>query len=218
MFGMTASRRYQLLCPVARSLDVLGDRWSLLVLRDLHAGPARFHELQSGLGIATNLLSTRLADLQSAGLVRRAGDGVRAPYELTDLGRGTDRVLWELVRFGGRLDRDPDPRPPGNLRTLALPLRMMFAGVVHEPDLRTRLLVDDDAFVVHVTPRGGDVVYGDRATPVDVELRATYDDLLDAAEGIVAPADLAADRIEVRRGADRAPEFLALLDRVLTAA
>ena len=66
---MTAKRRYRLLCPIARALDAVGDRWALLILRDLHAGPARYQELNEGLGIATNLLSTRLAELTDAGLL-----------------------------------------------------------------------------------------------------------------------------------------------------
>ena len=57
---MAGSRRYKLLCPIARALDRIGDRWTMLILRDLHAGPARFSELQSGLtGIAPNLLTDR---------------------------------------------------------------------------------------------------------------------------------------------------------------
>ncbi len=116
---MTAKRHYNLLCPIARALDAVGDRWTLLILRDLHAGPARYQELHVGLGIATNLLSTRLTELTDSGLIHKPSEG--NAYELTDLGRRTDRILWELSQFGGALDRDPDPREPGNLRTLALP-------------------------------------------------------------------------------------------------
>ena len=67
---MSKKRNYRLLCPIARALDVLGDRWTLLILRDLQAGPARFQELETGLGLATNLLSSRLAELVDTGLVK----------------------------------------------------------------------------------------------------------------------------------------------------
>ena len=77
---MTAKRRYRLLCPIARALDVVGDRWALLILRDLHAGPARFHDLETGLGIATNLLTTRLIELTDAGLIERSTDAGRGVY------------------------------------------------------------------------------------------------------------------------------------------
>ncbi|MCP4968475.1 MAG: helix-turn-helix transcriptional regulator, partial [bacterium] len=96
---MPEKRSYRLLCPIARALDVIGDRWTLLILRDLHAGPARYQELQEGLGMATNLLSTRLVELTAAGLIHKPNPG-RSAYELTVLGRLTDRVLWELAGFG----------------------------------------------------------------------------------------------------------------------
>jgi DNA-binding HxlR family transcriptional regulator len=57
---MTAKRRYRLLCRIAQALDVVGDRWVPLIVRDLLAGPARFQDLETRLGIARNLLSTRL--------------------------------------------------------------------------------------------------------------------------------------------------------------
>ena len=67
---MQKIRSYKLLCPIARGLDRIGDRWTLLILRDLHAGPARFSDLQRGLtGIAANLLADRLAKLVTDGLI-----------------------------------------------------------------------------------------------------------------------------------------------------
>ena len=126
---MTERRRYRLLCPIARALDVLGDRWTLLILRDLHAGPARFQELQEGLSIATNLLSTRLTELTESGMIERSKE---AGYQLTEAGRSTDRILWELARFGASLGRDDHPREPGNLRTIALPLRILLESVARQ--------------------------------------------------------------------------------------
>ena len=108
---MSKSRQYRLLCPIARALDRLGDRWTLLILRDLHAGPARFSDLQSGLpGIASNLLTTRLRQLEADGLVRRreAQFGVSV-YQLTETGLGTADLLYELAAFGSRF-------PPGAKR------------------------------------------------------------------------------------------------------
>src|SRR5258708_1224411 len=123
---MTESRKYRLLCPIARALDRLGDRWALLLLRDLHAGPARFGELHAGLsGIASNLLANRLADLSRDGLIRKfEGAHQVALYELTPLGQHTAHLLYELAVFGSRLPVEPDVRPPGNLRTLAVTLKV----------------------------------------------------------------------------------------------
>lgn len=205
---MTAKRHYNLLCPIARALDVVGDRWTLLILRDLHAGPARFNELHEGLGIATNLLTTRLGELVDSGLVNREGDPGR--YELTDLGRGTDRVLWELAQFGGRLGRAADPREPGNLRTIALPLRMMLESVTRRPELTARLLIDDGVFTIVSTSDGLDVRYGETSSPADLVVRAGYEDILDVGEGLVT-VDEFAKRVDVIDGAEHAAAFLALM-------
>src|SRR5215467_14635214 len=114
---MTQTRRYRLLCPIARALDRLGDRWALLILRDLHAGPARFGELLDGLtGIASNLLTTRVDELAAANLIHKTvGPHNVAVYALTPLGAHTANLLYELAAFGSRLPPDGDVRPPGNL-------------------------------------------------------------------------------------------------------
>ncbi len=101
-------RTYKLLCPIAMALDRVGDRWTLLILRDLHAGPARFSDLQSSLpGLAPNLLTSRLRGLEEDGLVRRRDSEFNVGvYELTDVGTQTDSLLYELGVFGSQF-------PPG---------------------------------------------------------------------------------------------------------
>lgn len=212
---MTERRRYRLLCPIARALDVLGDRWTLLILRDLHAGPARFKELQLGLGIATNLLSTRLAELTESGLIERGED---AAYQLTATGRRSDRVLWELTRFGSELPRDPDPREPGNLRTIALPLRILLESVPDRPDLRARLLIDDAELTITSTPDAVDVGWGHSEEPVDIVARTSYRAFLDAGEGLMEMDDFVQDHFSVVAGAEHGPALLSLLGRALIAA
>lgn len=215
------TRRYQLLCPISRALDTVGDRWALLILRDLHAGPARFGELESGLGIASNLLTTRLGDLTEAGLVRRSDDGPRSPHELTDLGRQTERLLWELARFGSLLEREPEPRPPGNLRTVLIPLRMMLRAVGDRPDVSVLLRVDGEQFLIDSDETDVSVTY--RPSHVDGELPAAdvvldtgYEALLDVSEGRLDLAEFA-DRTTVVAGADRAGEVLAMFAAALSA-
>lgn len=206
---MTAKRHYNLLCPIARALDAVGDRWTLLILRDLHAGPARYQELQQGLGMATNLLSTRLTELTDSGLIHKP-DGHSA-YELTDLGFSTDRILWELTRFGGGLDRGPDPREPGNLRTLVLPLKIVLESVRDKPELTTRLHVDDAVFTIVSTPSTIDVRYGDASLPVDVVIQTEYEAFLDVAEGLMPVEEFVAHHVEVIDGPQKASEFYALM-------
>lgn len=101
---MPVSRRYDDPCGIARALDVVGDRWALLVVRELMFGPKRFVQLRAGLpGISPNVLSQRLRDLAAAGIVR--ADVLDAPasvgvYELTGRGRALEPVLLELGRWG----------------------------------------------------------------------------------------------------------------------
>jgi DNA-binding HxlR family transcriptional regulator len=213
---MTAKRSYRLLCPIARALDVVGDRWALLIMRDLHAGPARFRDLETGLGIATNLLSTRLTELTEAGLIEKSTDVGRRAYQLTELGRHTDRLLWELARFGAQLDPDPEPRKPGNLRTIALPLRMMLEAVPARPDLVARLLVDDDSFTITSTSDGVRVDYRDTSNEPDLVARTDYQGFLDAGEGRISFDEFATRHLEIVDGAAHSDTFLTLMGAAMT--
>lgn len=206
-----SARRYRLLCPIARALDVVGDRWTLLILRDLHAGPARYHELQEGLGIATNLLSTRLTDLADAGMIERSADG----YRLTDAGRSTDRLLWELTRFGSGLERDPDPKEPGNLRTLVLPLRILLEAAADRPELRARIEIDTAEVTIVSSPREATVEWGRTTDPVDIVARTNYEAFLDLSEGVVSLPDFAHHHLEIVAGTEYGPQLLALFEAAL---
>jgi DNA-binding HxlR family transcriptional regulator len=213
---MTAKRRYRLLCPIARALDVVGDRWALLILRDLHAGPARFHDLETGLGIATNLLSTRLTELAEAGMIEKSTDAERSAYQLTELGRHTDRLIWELARFGAQLDPDLDPREPGNLRTVALPLRLILEAVPDRPVLVVRLLVDDDSFTIISTADSVEVKYRDTTTEPDLVVRTDYEGFLDIGEGRISLDQFASQHLEIVDGAANADAFFALMAAAMT--
>lgn len=95
---------YDQYCPIARSLDVLGDRWTLLVLRELSMGPQRFTDLRRNLpGIPPNVLSQRLKRLTDDGVVaveELPPPAARSVYALTERGREVQPVLRALVRFG----------------------------------------------------------------------------------------------------------------------
>ncbi len=100
-------RSYDQYCTVARALDVVGERWTLLLVRELLTGPKRFKDLLGGLpGIGTNLLAARLKALEEKGIVRRAtlpppaGSNV---YELTETGRSLEPVIVALSRWGASL-------------------------------------------------------------------------------------------------------------------
>jgi DNA-binding HxlR family transcriptional regulator len=93
-------------CPLARALNVIGERWSLLVVRELMLGPRRFTDLLDGLpGIPTNMLTTRLKDLQAAGILTKRTlppPTAVTVYELTEAGRALGPALAELRDWGSR--------------------------------------------------------------------------------------------------------------------
>ncbi len=93
-----AKRSYRQNCPLARAIDVVGERWTLLLVRDLLVGPRRFRDLVRSLkGIGTNLLASRLKDLEAAGLIERRGE---QGYALTRSGEALEPAVLALVRWG----------------------------------------------------------------------------------------------------------------------
>ncbi|CAN5572868.1 helix-turn-helix domain-containing protein [soil metagenome] len=109
---MTTKSLANLECPIAQSLDVIGDRWSMLILRDALDGFTRFDEFESNLGIAPNTLSRRLAGLVEAGLLERTQYSDRPPrqeYVVTDRARELRPVLVALYTWGIR-GQDPGDR------------------------------------------------------------------------------------------------------------
>ena len=103
-------------CPVNRSLEIFGDRWSLLIVRDLMIrGYRNFKDFQqSGEGIASNILADRLRRLERDGILSaEAGekDGRRVDYRLTEKGIALAPVLFELLLWGGLYDEDATPSP-----------------------------------------------------------------------------------------------------------
>jgi DNA-binding HxlR family transcriptional regulator len=110
-------------CSIARTLALIGDRWTLLVLRDVANGVRRFDELAGHLGIARNILTTRLARLEQAGLVERrayreSGARERHEYRLSAPGRELIPILLAFMQWGDRNLAGPDG-PPALVRHAA---------------------------------------------------------------------------------------------------
>ncbi len=103
-------RSYGQFCGLAKALDVVGERWTLLIVRDLFLGSKRYGDILAGLeGITTNLLALRLKDMEASGLVRKVPGtegGTARAYALTDLGRGLEPVLLAFGGWGWRLLAD----------------------------------------------------------------------------------------------------------------
>jgi len=103
---VTMRKRYEQYCPVAHALDLVGERWALLVVRELMHGPKRYTDLAEHLpGIGTNILASRLRDLEACGVVAKRTlppPAASRVYELTDYGRGLRAAIRELALWGAR--------------------------------------------------------------------------------------------------------------------
>ena len=173
------ARRYRQHSALAKSLDVLGDRWTLLVVRELLDGPRRYVDLLDGLvSIPTDTLANRLRDLEENELVIRRQLGPpadRVVYDLTESGRDLEPVIDAYVRWGRRLVERHDPgdavRPQWLARFVRSRLRQDRAGV----DLTLALRTPETAVTLRITDEAVDTVDEDAAA--DVTLTATVEDL-----------------------------------------
>ena len=125
------SRSYNQYCGLAYALDIVGERWTLLIVRELIAGPRRFTDLLEGLpGISTNLLSERLKELEQQGMLRRrtlpppAASNV---YELTPIGQALEQTLLHLGRWGSQfVPASPEGAAVLHASSYALTLKTFF--------------------------------------------------------------------------------------------
>lgn len=151
-------KAYGQYCGVARGLDLVGDRWSLLIIRELALGDRRYGALQRGLpGIATNLLTDRLRDLIAAGLVaRRTGEGRTSPYGLTTRGRALLPTLFELVRWATP-DMVSGPQPTDAEQ----PAWVAFAALAYlrdaPPSVSLRIVLACDGVPIRIAGHDGTV-------------------------------------------------------------
>lgn len=152
---MARSRSYRDRCGIARALDVVGERWALLVVRELLLGPKRFTDLRAGLAhLSPDVLTQRLRELEESGVVRRrtlAPPAASRVYELTDRGHELEPVILALGRWGsvapfpaGEADIGPD--------ATAIALRALFdPPLAHDLETRYGLRLGEDSFGIEVT-------------------------------------------------------------------
>jgi DNA-binding HxlR family transcriptional regulator len=140
-------RSYGQYCALARALDVVGDRWTLLIVRELLSRPCRYRELQDGLpGIATNLLAERLRGLEDGGVVTRDDE---SRYLLTDRGKGLAAPVSELVRWGALLMNEKTGSESFCTRWLEIPLDLWFSGVdLSRPPLEVEIRTGDETITL----------------------------------------------------------------------
>jgi DNA-binding HxlR family transcriptional regulator len=210
---MASLRTYGEHCAAARALDVVGERWALLVVRELLLGPKRFTDLRAGLPNAKpSVLSQRLRELEDAGVVRRRrlGPPARAwVYELTEDGRDLEPVVAALGHWGARV-----PTRPGAVHgrdSVVLALQWRF-----DPDAAGdlagsfELRLDDDRFEIavgsgRIAVRRGELDAPDAVIETDAE---TLGDMLLGGRGLRETIDSGAIRLGGDR--ERATRFLAL--------
>jgi DNA-binding HxlR family transcriptional regulator len=140
-------RSYDQYCALAKALDLVGDRWTLLIVRELLVRPCRYSELQDGLtGIATNLLAERLRQLDDAGVIGRDAE---SRYELSDRGRKLGVAVHELVRWGAPLMLAGQGTDAFRARWLELPLDLMFGGIdPGRPNVQIEVRTADEALTL----------------------------------------------------------------------
>lgn len=186
------ARSYHQYCGVAHALELVGERWALLVVRELLVGPKRFTDLRNGLPrIPTNVLSTRLKELEKAGVVQRRvlpRPSASVVYELTDSGRELEDVVMALVRWGSKRLGERQPGDVVSPGALAFGLRGVFHPDAARGVTATYELRFGDA-VVHLRIDDGRLEAGEG--PVDEpDLTIATESALPALiRGDLAPAD-----------------------------
>jgi DNA-binding HxlR family transcriptional regulator len=206
-------RTYGQYCGLARALDLVGDRWALLVVRDLLLGPKRFTDLRSSLpGVPTNILSARLRELEEAAVLRRRSlppPAAVTVYELTDHGRGLEEAVCALGRWGARTLGLPGPDRTLRSGWLGVACKA-FADREATRGMRMtcEFRLDDGAF--HARIANGDIDLADGAAPEpDLVLETTNLGLLGLLTGVLDPSEA------ISSGTVRASGEPALLQDVL---
>jgi DNA-binding HxlR family transcriptional regulator len=148
-------RSYDQYCPIARALDAVGERWTLLIVRELLAGPRRYTDLHADLpGVSTDVLASRLKEMERDELVTRRRlppPGAAYVYELTGRGRALLPVLSALAEWGAPALAGPRPTDAVRAHWLAVPLMRQLAAL---PPGVVEVRLDEGVFHIALGPEG----------------------------------------------------------------
>jgi DNA-binding HxlR family transcriptional regulator len=164
-------RTYAQYCPIVRAVEVLGERWTLLIVREMLNGARRFNDLSRGLpGLSRALLSRRLRQLVAAGLVRRSDDG----YDLTPAGEDLRPLVFGLADWGAR-HAFGDPRPEELDPEV---LMWWFHGRIDTTEIERRAVIQVEIadrarrFWLVIEPQDTSVCYTDPGFEIDAVMRS----------------------------------------------
>ena len=216
---MISKRTYHHYCPLAHALDLLGERWTLLIVRDLLLGPKRYKDLLDGLpGMGTNILAARLKELEQATIIRRrvlpppAGSTV---YELTAYGRELEDILTTLARWGAK---SLGPRQPEQVLrpvTLVLGLRERFKSEAarHLQAVYELRFENDEIYTIRIANGSLESSYGSAGNP-DLVVTVDAETFLQLQEKRLLPQEAIASRkIQLDGNSELFAPFLELFDK-----
>ncbi len=183
---MSSVRSYRQNCSLARTLDLVGERWTLLIIRELARGPKRFTDLESGLrGIGANLLAARLKRLEAAAIIERVqtAPGITA-YGLSEHGEGLTAALQDLIVWGTDLLEPPNRHVETRAAWAAMSMQAwMDRSPDVAPDGTYGFAVGDEAFWLRVSDGRSQLRDGVPPYPADAGLRLDREAFLSLATG-----------------------------------
>jgi DNA-binding HxlR family transcriptional regulator/putative sterol carrier protein len=212
---VATKRTYGDACGIARALDTVGERWALMVVRELLLGPKRFTDIREGLpGLSADVLAQRLRELEQSGVIRRRAlppPAASQVYELTPAGLALEPVIIALGRWGGA-----NAAPPAEDMGMSLDAHILSFRTLFDPDLaagfRTsvQLRLGEHCFRAKVGGRRLEIERGEAAAP-DVTIDTDPRTLIDVAHGRLALADaLGAGDMRIEGDEDAGARFLGL--------
>jgi DNA-binding HxlR family transcriptional regulator len=189
---VVTSRSYGQFCGVARALDLVGERWALLIVRELVLGPKRFTDLRQGLpGIATSVLTQRLKELERDGIVARRtlpAPAASSVYELTEYGRELEPIMLRLGAWAARTLGEPGPDRTLRGEWLMVALKAMFREeAARGVEASVGIVFADGAFTVRLEDGALEVGPG-RPAAADLALETDPETLLGYLAGAPVPA------------------------------
>jgi DNA-binding HxlR family transcriptional regulator len=211
------AKTYSQYCPVAHALDLVGERWSLLIVRELQNGPLRYTDLADSLrGCGTNILAARLKDLDAAGIVRKTKlppPAASTVYELTQYGRELEEVLHALGRWGARSLGPPSPddllRPGWSLNMARCTFRPEAArGFEARYELR---FPDDEVMTLRVYDAEVEPTPGPAGPDVDLVLETDPPTMFELVAKTITPREaVASGRARIEGELDELDKLVAL--------